>query len=503
MQNRVLALVVVSLLVTISAYAQPWQNGATTGDIYYNGGNVGIGTATPGAKLHVFGNASFSSGGVTVLSVVGGTDGVVIVDGAAASTAGIALRKAGSDSIYLMRPASTDDFAILTGVTERLRLTSAGRLGLGTSAPAAQLHVVSSTLVSQLNLSKSGSTGVISTFVGGADSMSIGFDASYASGWYAQHATAAFLSKVAGKLKIQGSGGNTAGTLAQSITELMTIDLATGRVAIGTGSTSYRLEVSTLNDLATFPGTPTTMIVSDQNGISTSNAGSGIGFVAKYTSGGAQTVIGAIGAVKETTIDGNYAGALTFGSRANATSGQSMERMRITSSGNVGIGTKTPIAKLHVAGDVKVDGTLTGATVIGAVYQDVAEWVPASEDMTPGTVVVLDPSVTNQVMPSHRAYDLTVAGVVSAQPGLILGVGSSTKEQIATTGRVKVKVDATRGAIAIGDILVTSDTPGMAMKSQPLDLGGIAIHRPGTVVGKALEPLAAGEGEILVLLSLQ
>jgi hypothetical protein len=43
----------------------------------------------------------------------------------------------------------------------------------------------------------------------------------------------------------------------------------------------------------------------------------------------------------------------------------------------------------------------------------------------------------------------------------------------------------------------------MAMKSQPLDLGGVGIHRPGTVVGKALEPLVAGEGEILVLLSLQ
>jgi len=38
------------------------------------------------------------------------------------------------------------------------------------------------------------------------------------------------------------------------------------------------------------------------------------------------------------------------------------------------------------------------------------------------------------------------------------------------------------------------------MKSQPLDLGGVAIHRPGTVIGKALQPLSAGEGDILVLL---
>jgi hypothetical protein len=41
------------------------------------------------------------------------------------------------------------------------------------------------------------------------------------------------------------------------------------------------------------------------------------------------------------------------------------------------------------------------------------------------------------------------------------------------------------------------------MKSQPIDVGGIKIHRPGTLIGKALEPLPSGHGEILVLLSLQ
>jgi hypothetical protein len=31
----------------------------------------------------------------------------------------------------------------------------------------------------------------------------------------------------------------------------------------------------------------------------------------------------------------------------------------------------------------------------------------------------------------------------------------------------------------------------------------VPIHRPGTLLGKALEPLGAGQGEILVLLMLQ
>ena len=57
--------------------------------------------------------------------------------------------------------------------------------------------------------------------------------------------------------------------------------------------------------------------------------------------------------------------------------------------------------------------------------------------------------------------------------------------------------------IEIGDLLVTSTREGYAMKSMPLDIGGVRIHRPGTLIGKALEPLAGGASEILVLLSMQ
>ncbi|MGH9422328.1 MAG: hypothetical protein ACRD3J_20285, partial [Thermoanaerobaculia bacterium] len=120
-----------------------------------------------------------------------------------------------------------------------------------------------------------------------------------------------------------------------------------------------------------------------------------------------------------------------------------------------------------------------------------------------GTVVVISNDTNNTVTASTRAYDTGVAGVVSLTPGLLLGVASDSKAKIATTGRVKVRVDASKEPIQKGDLLVTSDRPGMAMKSEPLDLGGIKIHRPGTLIGKALEPLDRGEGEILVLLSLQ
>ncbi|HEX8354947.1 MAG TPA: hypothetical protein VF611_18715, partial [Pyrinomonadaceae bacterium] len=187
-------------------------------------------------------------------------------------------------------------------------------------------------------------------------------------------------------------------------------------------------------------------------------------------------------------------GTLVFSTR---TSGSISEKMRINSGGNVGIGTTAPASKLHVAGDITVDGN------INAKYQDVAEWVPSTQKLSAGTVVILDVGRDNHVAASATAYDTRVAGVISAQPGISLGEKGEGKVLVATTGRVKVKVDATRGAIRVGDLLVTSGAAGVAMKSEPLDLGGVPIHRPGTIIGKALESLEKGTGEILVLLSLQ
>jgi hypothetical protein len=172
--------------------------------------------------------------------------------------------------------------------------------------------------------------------------------------------------------------------------------------------------------------------------------------------------------------------------------------------GNVGIATTAPTEKLHVTGNVKVTGNIDVGGNINAKYQDVAEWVDSPQELAAGTVVVLDSAKSNQVIASTRRYDSHVAGVISLKPGVALGERGEGRVLVATTGRVKVKVDASSGPINIGDLLVTSGNEGIAMKSVPAKVGGgMRMHRPGTLIGKALEPLAAGKGEILVLLSLQ
>ena len=217
---------------------------------------------------------------------------------------------------------------------------------------------------------------------------------------------------------------------------------------------------------------------------------------------------------KQLYVNANWAGQNNYSQLANrntdnmglslSSKDTSPEYLFVATNGSVGVGTTSPDStkKLHVVGNARFDGTVTG-TNIQAQYQDVAEWVPSRQDLAPGTVVVLDASLGNGVTASSAAYDTAVAGVVSAQPGIILGEASQSKEMIATTGRVKVRVDASRAPIAVGDLLVTSDERGVAMKSQPMDINGRKFHQPGTIIGKALEALADGQGEILVLLSLQ
>jgi hypothetical protein len=226
------------------------------------------------------------------------------------------------------------------------------------------------------------------------------------------------------------------------------------------------------------------------------NSGSVTGFAVQNLSGGASAFAGMLFYDQSNSL-------AQFQGFNNATHEYRINNIASGGSINFMIGSSS---KFLVAnnGNVSVAGNVTVNGNIGAKYQDVAEWVETASPLEAGTVVIVDPKEPNRVLPAPKAYDTRVAGAVSRQPGLLLGEPSDTKAMVAQSGRVRVKVDAKYGAIKIGDLLVTSPTPGYAMRSRPMRVGAQSrLHRPGTLLGKALEALPNGKGEILVLLTLQ
>ena len=81
--------------------------------------------------------------------------------------------------------------------------------------------------------------------------------------------------------------------------------------------------------------------------------------------------------------------------------------------------------------------------------------------------------------------------MISDSAILNMATEADGRQPLALTGLVKVKVDAQYGAIRPGDLLVSSPTAGHAMRAEDAPAG--------TVIGKALEPLDAGTGRVLML----
>jgi hypothetical protein len=143
-------------------------------------------------------------------------------------------------------------------------------------------------------------------------------------------------------------------------------------------------------------------------------------------------------------------------------------------------------------GDVYADGTFNPH---GA---DFAEMVPVREGMLePGDVVAL--AIDGKLVKTREAHQGSVVGVVSTEPGfrsdLYSEVPADQKVPLAVVGIVPVKATSANGPIRPGDMLTPSDVPGTAMR---------AVHpEPGTVIGKAMQPLGSGEGLIRMLIMLR
>ncbi|MBN2002003.1 MAG: hypothetical protein JXA21_01495 [Anaerolineae bacterium] len=142
-------------------------------------------------------------------------------------------------------------------------------------------------------------------------------------------------------------------------------------------------------------------------------------------------------------------------------------------------------------GDVCSDGSFNTPAA------DFAEMLLAVDGLTPGEVRVI--GLDGELTRSTQAYQRTIVGVYSTQPGFVGGASmdgdTAGRIPLAVVGVAPVKVSAENGPISPGDMLVASAMPGHAMRADDAS--------NGSVIGKALEGLNEDTGVILMLVMLQ
>jgi hypothetical protein len=149
------------------------------------------------------------------------------------------------------------------------------------------------------------------------------------------------------------------------------------------------------------------------------------------------------------------------------------------------------------SGRISVGGPSPQITV-GARSLDYAEVFDVADrgGMGPGSVVAETETGRGLVL-AAGAYNSAVVGVIAGAGGLHSGMVIGTREDgtsdlpVATGGQVFVRVCPESGNIKVGDLLVSSSIPGVAMR------GSDSQRLTGTVIGKALQAYS-GQGEGLI-----
>jgi len=302
-----------------------------------------------------------------------------------------------------------------------------------------------------------------------------------------------------------GVGGNTPAFATRfyntSGATLMSVR-ADGNVGIGTSSPAGLIDVGSSGNVGGF-------VVTGRN-IDANNSNFDATFLANSSK--LATAWNRTGGEGETDFlanrGGGNAGGFAFYDVTN--SGAINQLLRVN-----GTGDTTVSRNLGVAGNVALTGggahmtypdgtvqsTAWNGTTCGGDYAESIDVTGDRKAYEPGDVLVIDPKAEGKFLKSFEAYATTVMGIYSTQPGLTgrrVGAPKTGEEvPMAMLGIVPTKVSAENGPIKPGDLLVSSSTPGYAMK------GTDHSRMMGALIGKALGHLDSGTGVIEVGIALQ
>ena len=304
-----------------------------------------------------------------------------------------------------------------------MRITAAGNVGIGTTSPSSKLEV--------------SSANNIVTSTGTA-----GFGAFYAKG-SGTNSSYLFMGNVTsgeqGRITtLDGSIITFSNT--SSATERMRID-SSGNVGIGTSSPTAKLDVLTSINLG-------------QNFLNVGyDVGSGGGWIAGYNSTYSTSAIRTVTTGALSSIWYNSAGLLFYTNSSAAGGTAATERMRIDSSGNVGIGTTSPTQKLEVsstAPTIKVTATSGQAIFLAQASGTNASYLIFNSG---GTETARLTAFSGGVLGFGYGASATEAMRIDSSGNLLVGTTSASNSP---TQGITLSPNATVGNLGIGHALGTT-----------------------------------------------
>ena len=202
----------------------------------------------------------------------------------------------------------------------------------------------------------------------------------------------------------------------------------------------------------------------------TTATGGAINLYTYNGSGGIRLGSGSLATDKTTYYDNDYHEFRTQnGASAGTIKLGTLQTTAITTGANTTAGT--------ITGRWTLTGSAPNESRFEATYSaDVAEYYEGDKEYEVGTVLVFGGE--KEVTTTTKYADARVAGVVSNTAAYVMYTACpGEKNLVALTGRVPCKVV---GKIKKGDIIVTSEIPGVGVKA-------IGDVRAGTIIGKAIE----------------